>query len=95
MTSCLFCGSTGANPLQTNGLGHTARAYAKEGEVSTVLLEWEGKVGSHLQNMPAFTANRHLYKPSCTQALPPQEVLVRLLIDWQVLGSLWVNTGKG
>ncbi|XP_078812630.1 mitochondrial disaggregase isoform X1 [Oryzias latipes] len=33
----------GANPLQTNGLGHTARAYAKEGEVSTVLLEWEGK----------------------------------------------------
>uniref|UniRef100_H2M6K6 ClpB family mitochondrial disaggregase n=1 Tax=Oryzias latipes TaxID=8090 RepID=H2M6K6_ORYLA len=43
VTSCLFCGSTGANPLQTNGLGHTARAYAKEGEVSTVLLEWEGK----------------------------------------------------
>lgn len=35
---------TGANPLQTNGLGHTARAYAKEGEVSTVLQEWEGKV---------------------------------------------------
>uniref|UniRef100_A0A3B3D0P4 ClpB family mitochondrial disaggregase n=1 Tax=Oryzias melastigma TaxID=30732 RepID=A0A3B3D0P4_ORYME len=33
----------GANPLQTNGLGHTARAYAKEGEVSTALLEWEGK----------------------------------------------------
>lgn len=33
----------GANPLQTNGLGHTARAYAKEGEVSTVLQEWEGK----------------------------------------------------
>uniref|UniRef100_A0A671VNN2 ClpB family mitochondrial disaggregase n=1 Tax=Sparus aurata TaxID=8175 RepID=A0A671VNN2_SPAAU len=33
----------GANPLQTNGLGHTARAYAKEGDVSTVLQEWEGK----------------------------------------------------
>ncbi|XP_069003908.1 mitochondrial disaggregase isoform X2 [Embiotoca jacksoni] len=33
----------GANPLQTNGLGHTARAYAKEGEVSTVLQQWEGK----------------------------------------------------
>uniref|UniRef100_A0A8C6KR91 ClpB family mitochondrial disaggregase n=1 Tax=Nothobranchius furzeri TaxID=105023 RepID=A0A8C6KR91_NOTFU len=33
----------GANPLQTNGLGHTPRAYAKEGEVSTVLQEWEGK----------------------------------------------------
>ncbi|XP_078102503.1 mitochondrial disaggregase [Sander vitreus] len=33
----------GANPLQTNGLGHTARAYAKEGEVSTVLQEFEGK----------------------------------------------------
>ncbi|XP_053176255.1 caseinolytic peptidase B protein homolog [Scomber japonicus] len=33
----------GANPLQTNGLGHTARAYAKEGEVGTVLQEWEGK----------------------------------------------------
>ncbi|PWA20262.1 hypothetical protein CCH79_00003715 [Gambusia affinis] len=33
----------GANPLQTNTLGHTARAYAKEGEVNTVLQEWEGK----------------------------------------------------
>uniref|UniRef100_A0A7N6ABR0 ClpB homolog, mitochondrial AAA ATPase chaperonin n=1 Tax=Anabas testudineus TaxID=64144 RepID=A0A7N6ABR0_ANATE len=33
----------GANPLQTNALGHTARAYAKEGEVGTVLQEWEGK----------------------------------------------------
>nr|XP_046244723.1 caseinolytic peptidase B protein homolog [Scatophagus argus] len=33
----------GANPLQTNGLGHTARAYAKEGDVSAVLQEWEGK----------------------------------------------------
>lgn len=35
---------TGANPLQTNGLGHAARAYAKEGEVGKVLLEFEGKV---------------------------------------------------
>ncbi|XP_031716509.1 caseinolytic peptidase B protein homolog [Anarrhichthys ocellatus] len=33
----------GANPLQTNGLGHTARAYAKEGEASKVLQEFEGK----------------------------------------------------
>uniref|UniRef100_A0AAZ3RWE2 Uncharacterized protein n=1 Tax=Oncorhynchus tshawytscha TaxID=74940 RepID=A0AAZ3RWE2_ONCTS len=33
----------GANPLQTNALGHTARAYAKEGELHTLLLEWEGK----------------------------------------------------
>ncbi|KAM7399348.1 hypothetical protein PAMP_018626 [Pampus punctatissimus] len=35
--------NAGASPLQTNGLGHTARAYAKEGEVSTLLQEWEGK----------------------------------------------------
>ncbi|KAK5868509.1 hypothetical protein PBY51_009516 [Eleginops maclovinus] len=34
---------SGANPLHTNGLGHTARAYAKDGEVSTVLTEFEGK----------------------------------------------------
>uniref|UniRef100_A0A7N8YJA0 ClpB family mitochondrial disaggregase n=1 Tax=Mastacembelus armatus TaxID=205130 RepID=A0A7N8YJA0_9TELE len=33
----------GANPLQTNALGHTPRAYAKDGEVSTILQEWEGK----------------------------------------------------
>ncbi|XP_029373470.1 caseinolytic peptidase B protein homolog [Echeneis naucrates] len=33
----------GANPLQTNALEHTARAYAKEGEVNSVLQEWEGK----------------------------------------------------
>ncbi|XP_075871093.1 mitochondrial disaggregase [Nelusetta ayraudi] len=33
----------GANPMQTNTLGHTARAYAKEGEVSAALQEWEGK----------------------------------------------------
>ncbi|XP_071372928.1 mitochondrial disaggregase [Centroberyx affinis] len=33
----------GANPLQTNGLGHTPRAYAKEGELNTLLQEWEGK----------------------------------------------------
>nr|XP_057935420.1 mitochondrial disaggregase [Doryrhamphus excisus] len=33
----------GANPLQTNALGHSARAYAKEGEVGTLLQEWEGK----------------------------------------------------
>lgn len=35
---------TGANPLQNNTLGHTPRAYAKEGDVSTLLQEWEGKV---------------------------------------------------
>uniref|UniRef100_A0A668A0R7 ClpB family mitochondrial disaggregase n=1 Tax=Myripristis murdjan TaxID=586833 RepID=A0A668A0R7_9TELE len=33
----------GANPLQSNGLGHTPRAYAKEGELNTLLQEWEGK----------------------------------------------------
>ncbi|XP_068174205.1 mitochondrial disaggregase [Antennarius striatus] len=33
----------GANPLQTNSLGHTSRAYAKDGDVSAVLQEWEGK----------------------------------------------------
>lgn len=35
---------TGANPLLTNSLGHTARAYAKEGDVKTILQEWESKV---------------------------------------------------
>ncbi|XP_056466772.1 caseinolytic peptidase B protein homolog [Gadus chalcogrammus] len=34
----------GANPLQTNGLGHAPRSYAKEGELHKVLQEWEGKV---------------------------------------------------
>uniref|UniRef100_A0A674MDE1 ClpB family mitochondrial disaggregase n=1 Tax=Takifugu rubripes TaxID=31033 RepID=A0A674MDE1_TAKRU len=33
----------GANPMLTNGLGHTARAYAKEGDVKTMLEEWEVK----------------------------------------------------
>ncbi|XP_030634630.1 caseinolytic peptidase B protein homolog [Chanos chanos] len=33
----------GANPLQTNDLGHTPLAYAKEGELQTVLKEWEKK----------------------------------------------------
>ncbi|KAJ0022188.1 hypothetical protein NQD34_009678 [Periophthalmus magnuspinnatus] len=33
----------GANPLQTNGLGHTPRAYAKDGDVGRLLQEWEGK----------------------------------------------------
>ncbi|XP_066522537.1 mitochondrial disaggregase [Hoplias malabaricus] len=33
----------GANPLQANELGHTPLAYAKEGEMSAVLKEWEGK----------------------------------------------------
>lgn len=45
--NCIFmCAHlhTGANPLQTNVLGHTARTYAKEGEVGTILQEWEGKV---------------------------------------------------
>ncbi|KAM9441630.1 mitochondrial disaggregase-like [Salvelinus alpinus] len=34
----------GANPLQTNALGHTASAYAKEGELHTLLQEWRDKV---------------------------------------------------
>ncbi|XP_056298101.1 caseinolytic peptidase B protein homolog [Pseudoliparis swirei] len=33
----------GANPLQSNGLGHTARSYAKDGEASSVLQEYEDK----------------------------------------------------
>uniref|UniRef100_A0A4W4E9Z3 Mitochondrial disaggregase n=1 Tax=Electrophorus electricus TaxID=8005 RepID=A0A4W4E9Z3_ELEEL len=33
----------GANPLQTNDLGHTPLAYAKEGEMHTLLKEWESK----------------------------------------------------
>ncbi|KAM6945931.1 mitochondrial disaggregase [Aplochiton taeniatus] len=33
----------GAKPLQTNALGHTPRAYAKEGELHTLLQEWESK----------------------------------------------------
>uniref|UniRef100_A0A8B9H6A6 ClpB homolog, mitochondrial AAA ATPase chaperonin n=1 Tax=Astyanax mexicanus TaxID=7994 RepID=A0A8B9H6A6_ASTMX len=33
----------GADPLQTNELGHTPLAYAKEGEMHTLLKEWEGK----------------------------------------------------
>ncbi|XP_037631462.1 caseinolytic peptidase B protein homolog [Sebastes umbrosus] len=42
-STCRMLLDAGANPLQTNGLGHAARAYAKEGEVSTVLQEFEGK----------------------------------------------------
>lgn len=42
--TCVCCVHTGANPLQVNGLGHTARAYAKEGNVSAALQEWESKV---------------------------------------------------
>ncbi|XP_053363390.1 caseinolytic peptidase B protein homolog isoform X1 [Clarias gariepinus] len=33
----------GANPLQVNELGHTPLSYAKEGEMHTLLKEWEGK----------------------------------------------------
>ncbi|CAL8351363.1 unnamed protein product [Lota lota] len=33
----------GANPLQTNSLGHAPRSYAKEGELHKVLQEWEDK----------------------------------------------------
>uniref|UniRef100_A0A8C9S629 ClpB family mitochondrial disaggregase n=1 Tax=Scleropages formosus TaxID=113540 RepID=A0A8C9S629_SCLFO len=33
----------GANPLLTNELGHTPLAYAKKGEMQTLLKEWEGK----------------------------------------------------
>lgn len=41
---CICTLHTGANPLLTNGLGHTAQAYAKEGDVKTILQEWESKV---------------------------------------------------
>ncbi|XP_055053629.2 mitochondrial disaggregase [Misgurnus anguillicaudatus] len=33
----------GANPLQQNTLGHTPLAYAKDGEMQTLLKEWETK----------------------------------------------------
>ncbi|XP_036392876.1 caseinolytic peptidase B protein homolog [Megalops cyprinoides] len=33
----------GASPLLTNDMGHTPLAYAKEGEMQTLLKEWEGK----------------------------------------------------
>lgn len=44
MCVCFCTLHTGANPLLTNGLGHTAQAYAKEGDVKTILQEWESKV---------------------------------------------------
>uniref|UniRef100_A0A672GUM3 ClpB homolog, mitochondrial AAA ATPase chaperonin n=1 Tax=Salarias fasciatus TaxID=181472 RepID=A0A672GUM3_SALFA len=47
----------GANPMQTNGFGHTARAYAKEGEVSKVLLEWEGKVAKFIGSPPGYVGH--------------------------------------
>lgn len=68
---CLFL-VAGANPLQTNGFGHTARAYAKEGELNTLLQEWEGKVWhtprtrTHLKMLfvfkRLFPASWQLYK---------------------------------
>lgn len=48
---CVCVLHTGANPLQTNSLGHAARAYAKEGEVGTILQEWEGKVCTHSSHL--------------------------------------------
>lgn len=44
MCVCICTLHTGANPLLTNGLGHTAQAYAKEGNVKTILQEYESKV---------------------------------------------------
>lgn len=56
---CVCVLHTGANPLQTNALGHTARAYAKEGDVSAALQEWEGKVGHAPLSQTHTHSNRH------------------------------------
>uniref|UniRef100_A0AAR2KP78 ClpB homolog, mitochondrial AAA ATPase chaperonin n=1 Tax=Pygocentrus nattereri TaxID=42514 RepID=A0AAR2KP78_PYGNA len=48
----------GANPLQTNELGHTPLAYAKEGEMHTVLKEWEGEFVEKQQKREAEERRR-------------------------------------
>ncbi|XP_036418637.1 caseinolytic peptidase B protein homolog [Colossoma macropomum] len=48
----------GANPLQTNELGHTPLAYAKEGEMHTVLKEWESKFAEEQQKREAEERRR-------------------------------------
>uniref|UniRef100_A0AAQ4P9R4 ClpB family mitochondrial disaggregase n=1 Tax=Gasterosteus aculeatus aculeatus TaxID=481459 RepID=A0AAQ4P9R4_GASAC len=50
----------GANPLQTNGLGHTPRSYAKEGEASKVLQEFEGKARREAAERRRFPLERRL-----------------------------------
>ncbi|XP_007247708.3 caseinolytic peptidase B protein homolog [Astyanax mexicanus] len=48
----------GADPLQTNELGHTPLAYAKEGEMHTLLKEWEGKFVEEKQKREAEERRR-------------------------------------
>ncbi|KAJ8410854.1 hypothetical protein AAFF_G00188110 [Aldrovandia affinis] len=48
----------GANPLQTNDMGHTPLAYAKEGELQTLLKEWEGKFQEAKQRREAEERRR-------------------------------------
>ncbi|KAG9335259.1 hypothetical protein JZ751_005439 [Albula glossodonta] len=48
----------GANPLQTNDMGHTPLAYAKEGEMQALLKEWEGKFQEAQQRREAEERRR-------------------------------------
>lgn len=48
----------GANPIQQNTLGHTPLAYAKDGEMQTLLKEWETKYVESLQKREAEERRR-------------------------------------
>lgn len=48
----------GADPLQTNELGHTPLVYAKEGEMHTLLKEWEAKFVEEKQRREAEERRR-------------------------------------
>ncbi|KAJ8368098.1 hypothetical protein SKAU_G00081260 [Synaphobranchus kaupii] len=48
----------GANPLQTNDIGHKPVAYAKEGELYTLLKDWEGKFQEAQQKREAEERRR-------------------------------------
>ncbi|KAJ8280414.1 hypothetical protein GJAV_G00054280 [Gymnothorax javanicus] len=48
----------GANPLQKNDMGHKPVAYAKEGEMCTLLKDWEGKFQEEQQRREAEERRR-------------------------------------
>ncbi|XP_035241261.1 caseinolytic peptidase B protein homolog [Anguilla anguilla] len=48
----------GANPLQSNSMGHKPVAYAKEGELYTLLKDWEGKFQEAQQRREAEERRR-------------------------------------
>lgn len=48
----------GANPIQQNTLGHTPLAYAKDGEMQTLLKEWETKYVESQQKREAEERRR-------------------------------------